>query len=87
VLNTAQMRDAIHVQHFRISSETLDVDDIVHESVVKELAALKALGTIATGASKRSGSKAARTTGPTASGLSAEGRARPQQISQLIANS
>ncbi|KAF8220184.1 hypothetical protein L208DRAFT_1187294, partial [Tricholoma matsutake] len=34
VLNTAQMWDAIHVQRFHISSETLDVDNIVHKSAV-----------------------------------------------------
>jgi hypothetical protein len=45
VLNTAQMRDAIHVQRFRIISQMLDSDAIVHQSAVKELASLKALET------------------------------------------
>lgn len=42
MLNTAQMRDAVYVQPFRISSETLDLDDIVHNSALHELTALKA---------------------------------------------
>lgn len=41
VLNTAQMRDAIHVQKFRVASEILDLDDIVMQSAVKELASRK----------------------------------------------
>lgn len=55
------MRDAIHVQQFHIASENLDLDEIVHQSAVKELATLKALDTTGprTGAGKCSASKAA----------------------------
>ncbi|KAJ7246704.1 hypothetical protein C8J57DRAFT_1438159 [Mycena rebaudengoi] len=37
VLNTAQMRDAIHVQRFRIDSPVLDLDEIVHRSAAREV--------------------------------------------------
>ncbi|KAJ7290654.1 hypothetical protein C8J57DRAFT_1213292 [Mycena rebaudengoi] len=37
VLNTAQMRDALHVQHFRIESPMLDIDEIVHQSAAQEV--------------------------------------------------
>ncbi|KAJ7796457.1 hypothetical protein B0H13DRAFT_1674837, partial [Mycena leptocephala] len=42
VLNTAQMRDAIHVQKFRVAAETLDFDAVVLRSAAKELDARKA---------------------------------------------
>ncbi|KAK7015952.1 hypothetical protein R3P38DRAFT_3203654 [Favolaschia claudopus] len=42
VLNTAQMRDAVHVQKFRVASEPLNLDIIVHASAVKEIQARKA---------------------------------------------
>ncbi|KAJ7770349.1 hypothetical protein B0H14DRAFT_2402407 [Mycena olivaceomarginata] len=42
VLNTAQMRDAVHLQMFRVQSEPLDLDTIVHNSAAKELKARKA---------------------------------------------
>lgn len=42
VLNTAQMRDAVHVQKFRVDSEALDLDQIVYKSAADELAARKA---------------------------------------------
>ncbi|KAK7029116.1 hypothetical protein R3P38DRAFT_2524834 [Favolaschia claudopus] len=42
VLNTAQMRDAVHVQRFRVSSEPLDLDAIVLASASKEIRARKA---------------------------------------------
>ncbi|KAJ6475843.1 hypothetical protein DFH09DRAFT_830782, partial [Mycena vulgaris] len=37
VLNTAQMRDAVYVQHFRISTPTLDRDAIILQSAANEL--------------------------------------------------
>jgi hypothetical protein len=43
VLNTAQMRDAIHVQKYRQHSETLDADRIITESAAREVVAQKAL--------------------------------------------
>lgn len=42
ILNTAQMRDAVHMQRFRIHSESLDFDTVVHQSAAKELKARKA---------------------------------------------
>ncbi|KAH9945634.1 hypothetical protein B0H21DRAFT_693918 [Amylocystis lapponica] len=41
VLNTAQMRDAVHVQHFRIHSPILDPDHIIHTSAAREVTAQK----------------------------------------------
>lgn len=82
------MRDAIHVQPFRIPSEMLDVDAVVHQSAVKELAALKALAALApvTGVGKQSSSQAAQAISPTPGNSSME-HPRPWQISQLLANS
>jgi hypothetical protein len=91
VLNTAQMRDAIHIQRFRISSEILDMDGIVHESAVKGLAALKAIdtvsGTTASSASKCGSAGHARGRVSRTADSSTMGHARPRQISQLISNS
>lgn len=43
VLNTGQMRDAIHVQRHRIPSpRDLDADVIIHASVAREVAKQKA---------------------------------------------
>ncbi|KAJ7751599.1 hypothetical protein B0H16DRAFT_1839904 [Mycena metata] len=42
VLNTAQMRDAIHVQRFRVAAEPLDFETVALESAAKELKARKA---------------------------------------------
>lgn len=92
VLNTAQMRDAIYVQQFHIASENLDLDEIVHQSAVKELATLKALDTTGprTGAGKCSASKAADGViglQVSAGNMSTSGRPHPcpRQISHLIA--
>lgn len=41
ILNTAQMRDAIHLQKFRIASQELDGDMVLTESAVRELALSK----------------------------------------------
>ncbi|KAJ7145018.1 hypothetical protein C8R46DRAFT_1232351 [Mycena filopes] len=41
VLNTAQMRDAIHVQKYRVAPDALDFDTIVFASAAKELKARK----------------------------------------------
>ncbi|CAK5270513.1 unnamed protein product [Mycena citricolor] len=42
VLNTAQMRDACHLQQFRINAPIMqDLDQVVHESAVKEIALRK----------------------------------------------
>ncbi|KAJ6543258.1 hypothetical protein DFH09DRAFT_1249389 [Mycena vulgaris] len=41
VLNTAQMRDAVYVQHFRINTPTLDRDTIILQSAANELEAAK----------------------------------------------
>ncbi|KAK7006456.1 hypothetical protein R3P38DRAFT_3038299 [Favolaschia claudopus] len=43
VLNTAQMRDAKHVQRFRINTSPLDADTVIHQSAVNEIAAAKAV--------------------------------------------
>ena len=37
ILNTAQMRDAIHVQNFRIASTPLDEERIIQESVARTI--------------------------------------------------
>lgn len=37
VLNKAQMRDAVHVQRFRIDSDLLDADTITHASSINEV--------------------------------------------------
>lgn len=37
VLNTAQMRDAIHMQRFRIPSEELDAEHIIMVSAAQEV--------------------------------------------------
>ncbi|KAJ7659053.1 hypothetical protein DFH06DRAFT_1326896 [Mycena polygramma] len=42
VLNTAQMRDAVHLQRFRVPSEVLDFDKVVYDSAQKEVRARKA---------------------------------------------
>ncbi|KAJ7932017.1 hypothetical protein B0H13DRAFT_1451673, partial [Mycena leptocephala] len=39
VLNTAQMRDAVHLQRFRIDTPHLDSDTVILQSAVNELAA------------------------------------------------
>ncbi|KAJ7844241.1 hypothetical protein B0H14DRAFT_2585305 [Mycena olivaceomarginata] len=39
VLNTAQMRDALHLQRFRIDTQQMNTDTIIHQSAVSELAA------------------------------------------------
>ncbi|KAK6997382.1 hypothetical protein R3P38DRAFT_3416225 [Favolaschia claudopus] len=41
VLNTAQMRDAVYVQRYRVNSVPMDVDRIVTESAAKEIDARK----------------------------------------------
>jgi hypothetical protein len=42
MLNTAQMRDAIHVQAYRLRSPDLDEENIIMASAVREVAAQKA---------------------------------------------
>lgn len=37
VLNTAQMRDALHMQKFRVRSDMFDADQIVHASAAREI--------------------------------------------------
>jgi hypothetical protein len=41
VLNTAQMRDAIHVQPFRLDSTPMDREVVINQSAAKEIAARK----------------------------------------------
>ncbi|KAJ7483665.1 hypothetical protein FB451DRAFT_1029349, partial [Mycena latifolia] len=41
VLNTAQMRDAVHVQHFRLDSVPMDFETVVHQSAANEIGARK----------------------------------------------
>ncbi|KAJ7874146.1 hypothetical protein B0H14DRAFT_3437824 [Mycena olivaceomarginata] len=41
VLNTAQMRDAIHVQLFRVDSTSMDREMVINQSAAKEVAARK----------------------------------------------
>jgi hypothetical protein len=41
VLNTAQMRDAIHVQPFRLDSTPMDREVVINQSAAKEVAARK----------------------------------------------
>jgi hypothetical protein len=43
VLNTAQMRDAVHVQKFRQRSAVLDADQLITESAAREVVTQKAL--------------------------------------------
>jgi hypothetical protein len=52
VLNTAQMRDAIHVQKFRHRSTALNADEIITASAAREIAVQKALQKTAGPASK-----------------------------------
>ena len=42
VLNTAQMRDAIHVQKYRLHSGTLNADTIITQSAAREVVAQRA---------------------------------------------
>jgi predicted ABC-class ATPase len=84
VLNTAQMQDAIHVQGFRITSESLDLDDIVHQSAVNELSALRALDRSGVGKSLASKVVSAAA-GPSSVNVSTRGWPHPRQISHLIA--
>lgn len=41
VLNTAQMRDVIYLQKYRLSSESLDADTVIHQSAANELQAAR----------------------------------------------
>jgi hypothetical protein len=43
VLNTAQMRDAVHVQKFRQCLAVLDTDQLITESAAREVVTQKAL--------------------------------------------
>lgn len=87
VLNTAQMWDVIHVQGFRITSESLDLDDIVYQSAVNELSALKALDRSVVGKSPGSNvvSAAAGSANMSTHGRPTHGLPHPCQISHLIA--
>lgn len=63
ILNTAQMRDAVHVQRFRIPFQALDEVSIIQESVAREVAAQKqahraGLGTMQTTSTPATGSVA-----------------------------
>lgn len=42
MLNTGQMRDAIHVQRYRLRSPDLDEEDIIMASAAREVAVQKA---------------------------------------------
>lgn len=87
VLNTAQMWDVIHVQGFCITSESLDLDDIVYQSAVNELSALKALDRSVVGKSPGSNvvSAAAGSVNMSTHGRPTHGLPHPCQISHLIA--
>lgn len=95
VLNTAQMRDAIHLQHFRVSSDTLDVDHIIHQSAIKELASLKVSATTSDetqstpSISRRPRAQASVNTAGVADVVPIPGwvRPRPRMISNLAAES
>ncbi|KAJ7195401.1 hypothetical protein B0H12DRAFT_1299784, partial [Mycena haematopus] len=67
ILNTAQMRDAKHLQKFRIAIPELVCDTVIHQSAVNELAASKKVAA-ADGQSKR-------TRGPTTMATRVEPRA------------
>ena len=41
VLNTAQMRDTVHVQHYRIDSEPLDTNSVIQEGAARVIDARK----------------------------------------------
>lgn len=45
ILNTGQMRDAVHLQQFRINYDPLDADFIIHTSAVREIDVRKAADT------------------------------------------
>jgi len=54
VLNSAQMRDAKHVQKHRIPSQPLDFDRTIHESAAKAIDTRKAADALlATSAAKK----------------------------------
>jgi hypothetical protein len=53
ILNTAQMRDAKHVQRHRIPSQPLDFDTTVHESAAKAVDVRKAANTLISSNKKR----------------------------------
>ncbi|KAJ6474054.1 hypothetical protein C8R47DRAFT_1076489 [Mycena vitilis] len=53
VLNTAQMRDAVHLQRFRIDTPYLDSDEVIHQSSANELEASRKAAAEPTGKRKR----------------------------------
>lgn len=87
MLNTAQMRDAIYLQRFRISSESLDMDDIVHQSAVREFNSSKKPAKESTSQGKRCASSTnvpAVGISPTSVNSTPLSRPRPRQLSNLI---
>ncbi|KAK7027593.1 hypothetical protein R3P38DRAFT_2526141, partial [Favolaschia claudopus] len=50
VLNTAQMRDAVNLQPYRVNSERLDADTIIKSFVLREFDLRKAANAVAAGA-------------------------------------
>jgi len=49
ILNTAQMRDAVHLQKFRIPSTPLNEEIVIHESVARAIDQRKVAGERASG--------------------------------------
>jgi hypothetical protein len=79
VLNTAQMRDAIYVQRFRLPSETLDSDEVIMASSARESASQKAII-----AAEKTLSNAAKTS--TVAGVTAQQARKPRRLAQLQEN-
>lgn len=66
VLNTAQMRDAVHLQRFRINTPHLDEHTVIHQSAVNEIAASKTLESTQTNRQPRRNSSPAEGAGTSA---------------------
>ncbi|KAJ7710473.1 hypothetical protein B0H17DRAFT_914738 [Mycena rosella] len=77
VLNTAQMRDAVHVQRFRIDTPAMEQDTVIHQSAANELEAAKtaAKSTTTAGCSQNR----------TRSTPAVSTRARPSQLARVRA--
>jgi hypothetical protein len=55
VLNTAQMRDAVHVQHYRINSQPLDANSVIQEGAARVVDARKTADSMSNDTATRGG--------------------------------
>jgi hypothetical protein len=55
ILNTAQMRDAVHLQKFCLTSEPLDLEDVIMASAAREIKGRKGIAGVGTGSSQVKG--------------------------------